>query len=154
MAITAPSTVATDEQLSSTKQNVLTNAVIDMLSLIIGGQALEDYSNGDTITVGGAEIATGTYTGNGSATQAITGVGFQPDVVFVHQTNTGGTRAWGSNAYSAGNAFFPAGAYSGMRADHITALDADGFTVGDGTGTANQLNINAATYAFVAWKGS
>src|SRR3990167_2484646 len=39
----------------------------------------------------GSHMVTGTYTGDGNATQAITGLGFQPDVVMAGRNATSGT---------------------------------------------------------------
>lgn len=93
-------------------------------------------------------FATGTYTGNAAATQAITGIGFQPRYISIWRqfdTNVvfSGIRAPGDTAtYILG---------VGYKADHIVSFDADGFTVGDGTGDANRLNLAASTYTYVAW---
>ena len=35
--------------------------------------------------------------------------------------------------------------------DMIISLDADGFTVGDGTGVANILNVLGATYTYICF---
>ena len=36
--------------------------------------------------------------------------------------------------------------------DHIISLDADGFTVGDGTGDGNRMNANGIVYEYLAWR--
>lgn len=94
-------------------------------------------------------IVVGTYTGDGNATQAVTGVGFQPAVVwaydqtnnlsaYVKSTSDAGTSAkrWDGNNYDT---------------DNIRSLDADGFTVGDGT-DGQTMNANTNTYAYIALK--
>jgi hypothetical protein len=99
-------------------------------------------SGGDIARIG--YHRTGTYTGDGNATQAITGVGFEPSHLVIRDTNgnrverfgIGGDAAWKNNAASA-------------AADLIVSLDADGFTVGDGD--TNLLNTNSATYYWAAW---
>lgn len=100
---------------------------------------------------GGIRFATGTYTGNNAATQAITGLNFQPrylqiwsqvagDInnLTVYKSEQDGTRAFYSAAY---------------QNDQIISLDADGFTVGDGTGSAagNVLNVSARVYTYIAF---
>jgi len=96
-----------------------------------------------------ARIATGTYTGNGAATQAITGVGFQPKRVEIYpqvdatnpetpiiKTNQDGTKSRYHSAY---------------KDDHVVSLDSNGFTVGDGTGDTNYCNVSSRVYTYVAF---
>jgi hypothetical protein len=92
-----------------------------------------------------ARIAVGPYVGNGAVSQAITGVGFKPMVVMIYP------RVAAVMAFHADGevgTYFPAGTpvYAG---DHITCVD-DGFTVGDGTGDVNRLNVNARPYSYIA----
>lgn len=98
-----------------------------------------------------AMIKVGTYTGDGGATKAITGVGFQPDVVFVFPGN--------STAYSAVKTADMGTTYCKILGtgeeyvtDSITALGADGFTVGDGGSkpVAHNLNVTGVAYFYVA----
>lgn len=99
---------------------------------------------------GGIRMATGTYTGNNAATQAVTGIPFEPRLLQVwsqvngdtnniigYKSDQDGTRAFYSNAY---------------QNDQIISLDAGGFTVGDGTGAAagNVFNVNARVYTYIA----
>ena len=104
-------------------------------------------------TVGGGMV-TGTYTGNGAATQAIIGVGFQPRFVriWIHTDNYGNTaHYWKSSLDGQGTFYFTAGLLMGYRIDHIRSLDADGFTVGNGTGHENALNQADVDYTYVAF---
>ena len=83
----------------------------------------------------------GTYTGNGT-TQAITGVGFQPELVMLMGNNaqraaaryTGAARTYGFDAST--------GVTTG-----VTALGADGFNVG----AAAEANANGVAYHYVAF---
>lgn len=99
---------------------------------------------------GGIRMATGTYTGNNAATQAVTGIPFGPRLLQVwsqvngdtnniigYKSDQDGTRTFYSNAY---------------QNDQIISLDAGGFTVGDGTGAAagNVFNVNARVYTYIA----
>ena len=86
------------------------------------------------------------YTGNGS-TQSITGVGFQPDLVWIKsRSNTYGNRlidsTTGPDNYLESNS---TAAQQGAGGAGLTSFDSDGFSVGSG----NAHNANAAT--FVAW---
>ena len=85
------------------------------------------------------------YTGNGS-TQSITGVGFQPDWVWIKRRNASsnhiltdvvrGNTKWlesnGTNAEQTGT-------------DRITSFDSDGFGLG------SNANVNANTGTFTSW---
>ena len=92
---------------------------------------------------GGECMNIGTYTGDGGATKAITGVGFRPRVllvefftdkrVYLKTTNdTTGAMSLTTLAYVD---------------DVIISLDADGFTMGD---TDNMNKLDEA-YAWIAW---
>lgn len=96
-------------------------------------------------------IATGVYSGDGSRSQAITGIGFQPKYVIIvpHQTTT---HVNYKNDQMGGNAVYEyvSGATCMVyEADHIDSLDSDGFTVDD---IALDLdpNTNGRTYSYVA----
>jgi hypothetical protein len=95
------------------------------------------------------EMDTASYTGNGAASQSITGVGFQPDYAIVRAFNTSGTQREGVQKATAvpdpGSGFFTATA--GITTG-ITDLQSDGFQVG------NDANVNNGTtpYAYVAFK--
>ncbi len=94
----------------------------------------------------GAKFKTGTYTGIGSS-QNITGLGFQPEHLWLKKT-TGGTAREGvlRTAAQSGDAAQPFTAVTTI-ANGITALLADGFTVD----TAVQTNENTFSYQYVAW---
>ncbi len=95
-----------------------------------------------------AQIKTGTYTGDGSVGQAITGVGFRPKSVDIYSsspfTATDGCHRNDAGAWSAG--YSRQIAVTGI----ISSLDADGFTVSDVAGD-HPPNKNAATYTYVAF---
>jgi len=93
------------------------------------------------------------YTGNGSDNHAITGLGFQPDIVWI-QRRSGGT------SYGNGILDSTRGAGLGLYPDRTDAdttftsdfdsFDSDGFTVDAGS----SMNINNSSSPFVAhcWK--
>jgi hypothetical protein len=91
-----------------------------------------------------ADTKVGSYTGNNQVAQAITGVGFQPDVVIVLGAST-------RNAYiktdtmSATNSKSFSGS---LDAVGITAIGADGFTVG----TSANTNGGTETFHYIALK--
>ncbi|AXH71505.1 hypothetical protein P121_gp46 [Pelagibacter phage HTVC121P] len=91
------------------------------------------------------------YTGNGSAGHSITGVGFQPDLVWAKHRNGASGHHW----YDAIR-----GATKRIRSDNLdaegnsttglTAFGTDGFTVGTDSG----LNSNSNTFASWNWKAN
>lgn len=90
-------------------------------------------------------IKTGSYTGTGVSGNAITGVGFQPDIVIVNSSVTQPgilktTSMGGNNSAALNN--------GSIVTDQILSLDSDGFTVG------SQLATNQATTViyFIAMK--
>ncbi len=97
------------------------------------------------------QMKTGTYTGNGAATQAITGIGFQVATLIVypesgtirilHKATPDGANALITN--NAGSTYY--------TTDDVISLDADGFTVGDGsTQGINLFNIHAIVYTYIS----
>lgn len=101
------------------------------------------------------QFATGTYTGDGNATKAIAGLGFRPIYVLIwdidadsgdgnigHKNDQDGLNAW----------YYDVGTTTPRYVtDQIISLDVDGFTVGDGTGTANWFNVVGDDYYYVCW---
>ena len=102
-----------------------------------------------TIVDGSEHFNTVLYTGN-SSTQSITGVGFQPDFVWVKARNQtyshrlqdvvrGSTKGLSSESTSA----------ESTVATGMTSFDSDGFSLGSGT---SELNNSAGNYAAWNWK--
>lgn len=119
--------------------------------------------NGEDVGIAGytvARIKTGTYTGDGATSQAITGVGFKPKYVRLwERTTTDGSGIWfgetteqiiddnaagGSISYEA--TWSNAGQF---RTNEIISLDTDGFTVDDDGADAHP-NKNSSTYSYIA----
>lgn len=104
---------------------------------------------------GGLRVATGTYTGNGAATQAVVGVGFQPIAILIYpQLDSAATASLGfkntqDGAFTCFWNLGVAGYYYIL--DMIISLNANGFTVGDGTGDSNRFNVNARVYTYICW---
>ena len=88
------------------------------------------------------------YTGNGS-TNAQTGVGFQPDWVWLKgRSNTGSNKLMdavrGSSSSLCSN-----NSNAAEGADYFSSFDSNGFTV---NGTSNDINANGQTYVGWNWK--
>jgi hypothetical protein len=91
-------------------------------------------------------VSTGLYTGNGTAGHAITGVGFQPDVVIIK----GDTNQFGAIRTSTMTDTKPIAEATALTSNLITSLDSDGFTLGTGA----RVNGNNVIYYYVALKSS
>jgi len=107
---------------------------------------------------GGIQIATGTYIGDGNATQAIVGIGFKPTylIVYIHRNIDNNFPQYQDVAMKTDqdglNAFcFLANWSENYMTDDIISLDADGFTVGDGSTFRNCFNNLAWVYTYVAF---
>ena len=99
-------------------------------------------------------VATGTYTGDGSASQSITGIGFTPKYIIIFYLADGSSRGmvYKTDDMPGSKGLIPNFAASQFSyKDDMVTIDADGFTVGDGTGWANVVNIDTAAYAYVCF---
>jgi len=93
------------------------------------------------------------YTGNGS-TQSITGVGFQPDWVWVKERSSTSShqlvdavRGYNKRLFSNSNS---AQATDGSPYNDFKSFDTDGFSIGNG----GAVNENSQTYAAWNWKAN
>ena len=107
-----------------------------------------------SFTPGNALLKVGSYNGNGAASQAITGIGFQPKVVMIYVREGVSTSVitgpYIKTNQDGANALFPVYGVSDQVFDfntnQILSLDGDGFTVGNPLG----LNWNGKAYTYVA----
>jgi hypothetical protein len=93
-------------------------------------------------------MQTGYYVGDNSANHAITGLGFQPEMVLIKDNTASGAGVWKSSAMPAANL-----AYFAATADNTTSLvslTADGFSVKSN----NYTNLANDRYVWVAFAGS
>jgi hypothetical protein len=96
------------------------------------------------------------YTGNGS-TQSITGVGFQPDWVWLKNRSAGwshaitdSSRGVGKNVYTdATDAEVTNNAYG-----YLSSFDSDGFAVTQGSSGSQVVNASSNTYVAWNWKAN
>jgi hypothetical protein len=107
-----------------------------------------------TIADGGDYFNTVLYTGNGFATagtQTISGVGFQPDFVWIKSRSAAGSNHSLYDAVrTAGNTLISnSTAAETSQTDSLTAFTSDGFSLGDNSESGANVNVNTATY--VAW---
>lgn len=101
------------------------------------------------------KMKNGQYTGDGETSQSITGLGFKPDLVIVFTTINGSSvgPCFKSSDMSETNSLvvMTDGSSNYVHDDQLRSLDADGFTVGDGTGGTNLMNIDGRVYDFVVF---
>lgn len=103
-------------------------------------------------------IATGTYTGDGSTSLAVTGVGFRPKFVRCWRRNTAGATAVrviettdtevDDNASGMAVGHTNAATVHTTLTDAIIAIGDDGFTVDD-AGTDSDPNSSGVTYNYL-----
>ena len=105
-----------------------------------------------TINKGSSYFNTVLYTGDTNSTQAVTGVGFSPDWVWIKNRTDGHwhnisdvVRGTGATKVLRSNTNAPQGGTSG----HLNSFDSDGFTVAEGSSDAEEVNTNNDNY--VAW---
>ena len=96
------------------------------------------------------QMATGTYTGDGADDRAITGVGFQPDVVIVKRyPNKNAVVRTSTMTGDASKKFI---GDSGLLSNFIQSFEADGFTVGNEGG--GFVNESGKPYHWIAFKAA
>ena len=102
-----------------------------------------------TVTQAGKFFNPVLYSGNGT-TQSITGVGFQPDWVWIKSRNNGSTN---HSLYDvirgAGKVLFTNGTEPEYTVNDLTSFNADGFSVS--TVGATRIETNASGYTYVGW---
>ncbi|MAL47227.1 LamG-like jellyroll fold domain-containing protein [Hyphomonas sp.] len=84
------------------------------------------------------------YTGNGSGSQAITGVGFQPDWVWAKARSITYSHRWYDNVRGASKALYSSSTNAESTENGVTSFDSDGFTAG-------HAGTNGSGQTFVAW---
>lgn len=92
-------------------------------------------------------MQTGYYTGNGG-TQAVSGLGFQPEYIMIKSDTAAGQILWKSSAMPANTTAFLSA--TAVDTGTLITLSADGFSVG------NNANVNTTNvrYTWTAFRGS
>ena len=88
------------------------------------------------------------YTGN-AGTNAITGVGFQPDMVWIKKRNASTNGTIVDSVRGTNKLLFSSVTDAEVTSANLTAFGSDGFTVDDTSG--NLANFNTNTHTYVAW---
>lgn len=132
-------------------------------ALAAGGQKITGLANGTAATdaaaygqVGVTAFKTGVYTGDGNATQAITGTGIDlsgagtPWRIEIHAHVASGVGFWvKTNKNSGAQAMYHSAALDAWTTGMIVSGDADGFTVGN----TNHANDAGVVYQYSILKG-
>lgn len=92
-----------------------------------------------------------TYTGNGSSTRSITGVGFKPDLVYLKERSSTSPPILFDSTRGA-TKFLQTTSVNGQVTDSTTlkSFDSDGFTIGSG----GEINQNGQTYVAWCWRAN
>ena len=94
------------------------------------------------------------YTGNGS-TQSITGVGFQPDWVWVKSRSSSGQHSLTDVVRGVNKQLFTSLTNAeGSETDQVTAFNSDGFSLGANLAGTGSVNVNTVTYVAWNWKAN
>ena len=114
-----------------------------------GHLKLNTFNLPDSSIVDGSEnMNTVTYTGNGTS-QSITGVGFEPDLVWLKFRSATGNNELYDTIRGAGNLLVSNSTNAeSTNLAKLSSLDSDGFSVGSALST----NTNGGTYAAWNWK--
>ena len=89
------------------------------------------------------------YTGNGSSGHAITGVGFQPDWIWIKDRGATNWHSVRDSVRGTSRQLFTNETRAEETASYVTAFNSDGFTLGTGN---TDVNANNNTYASWNWK--
>ena len=98
-----------------------------------------------------------TYSGNGSNPRTLTGVGFQPDLVWLKNRTDGNGHTWADAVRGANKTISSDGTDAEItdKSDgHLDAFTSDGFTVGAGSSSDNRVNDGSHTYVAWNWKAN
>ena len=97
------------------------------------------------------------YTGDGNATNAITGVGFQPDWVWIKNRGTTARHVLFDAVRGSQKALFSHltdAEQSTNQYGTLNSFDSDGFTVADGSSSGERTNNSSENYVSWNWKAS
>lgn len=144
---------AYDAQLDDLADGTLSGASTVNVSAITGTLAV---ANGGTAYTTGtiARIQVGNYTGDGAASKEINfATAYQAVFLIIYPQTTQVNMPFMKSSQDGTKTSYNTGSNAFYEDDYIISLDADGFTVGDGTGgsSANHCNINGRVYTYIAF---
>ena len=109
-----------------------------------------------TIKDGSAHFNIVQYTGTGNVTRSVTGVGFQPDLVYNKQRNNTSANVI-ANAVSGANTFMATeqttaeSSFTNSIYGYLSSFDSDGYTLTPGSTNNNYWNENAINFVSYNW---
>jgi hypothetical protein len=109
-----------------------------------------------TIADGSTNFNVVLYTGTGSVTRSVTGVGFQPDLVYNKQRNNTSANVI-ANAVSGANTFMATdqttaeSSFTNSIYGYLSSFDSDGYTLTPGSTNNNYWNENAKNFVSYNW---
>jgi hypothetical protein len=155
-ALQLPSGTTAERPTSPSTGEWRYNTTTNLVEFWDGGE-WRDLQSEDIPPVPTENFNTVLYTDDGSATRAITGVGFEPDMVWIKARNGAyshnlqdSSRGGGSSTALNPNLNLAAGTY-GIYG-FVSSFDTDGFTVGTGSSNNVHVNNNGTTYVAWCWK--
>lgn len=147
MTYTAQPTASAGDLVTAAMWNLIGTNHAHWASMTSLGTTLGALAASSEITSSGT--VTGTYTGDGGSSQAISGIGFQPKVVIVYENSSSAVLTGVFMKTSSDPTTWCVRISNGdIQDDRIRSLDSDGFTVG-GT-AANEANENTVVYTYKA----
>jgi len=156
-ALKLPSGTTAERPTSPSTGEWRYNTTTNLIEFYDGGD-WRDLQDEDIPPVNSEHFNTVTYTGTGG-TQAITGVGFQPDWVWIKNRNDTNAHILQDTTRGAGKTLFSSStsAEDGTSGDLIASFDSDGFTVNEnfnGSTTNESTNKSGNTYVAWCWKAN
>jgi hypothetical protein len=95
------------------------------------------------------------YTGNRPSTQSITGVGFQPDWVWIKQRSGAGNNTLTDVVRGVNSQLFSNTTDAEQtNTDVVTAFNADGFSLGSNQSGNSSVNVDGSSYVAWNWKAN
>lgn len=102
------------------------------------------------------------YTGDGASPRTLTGVGFQPDLVYIRNRDQAGSWAWydavrgtgASKNFSTDSANAEGSGGDATGYGYLSAFNTDGFSVTTGTVAYNIVNQSTIKYSAWNWKAN
>ena len=93
-----------------------------------------------------------TYNGNGS-TKSVTGLGFQPDLVWIKYRDATSNNGLFDSVRGAGDSLTADTSNAKQtQTDSLTSFDSDGFSLGDNTEAGPDVNYRTGSYVAWCWK--
>jgi uncharacterized repeat protein (TIGR01451 family) len=129
------------------------STIVNGATIVAANQADPDTTNNTVtvpLTVGPSvfRVVSGSYIGSGVGGQAITGVGFEPDIVLI-KGDSGQYPVMRTSTITGGNSK-PIGAKIGSLPNLIETIDSDGFSVGQ----SNRVNQAGVRFYWTAFRAA